>query len=121
MKNNNEFQKLAKETEIALSFLCKRKPSAGRFDEMSQTEYALMVMDFLEAKGEEALQALAGFYCYMIDNKKGDECTNGIVETFNHDLGERNDKWSLPRSSTYLKFWKEEVEKIPQRMGMPSE
>jgi glutamate synthase domain-containing protein 2 len=120
MKNNSDQQKLSPETEMALAFLCKRKPSEGRFDEMPQSTYALMVMEFLEKKGENALQALAGFYCWMIDNKKGDECTNGIVETFSHDLGERNDKWSLPRSSEYLEFWKKEVDKIPQRMGMPS-
>jgi hypothetical protein len=110
-------------TEMALSFLCKRRPSVGPYAEenMPQYQWVDILMDFLDKKGEEALQALAGFYCYMIDNQSErgeDKTSRDIAVTFSHDLGERNDTWSLPRSSGpgYLEYWLKEAERIPQRM-----
>jgi hypothetical protein len=108
-------------TEMALTFLCKRRPADGPYSEerMPQHQYVTVLFEFLDKKGEEALQALAGFYCWMIDNKKGEERTRSITTTFCHDLSERDDKFCLPRSSGpgYLEYWQKEAAKIPQRTG----
>jgi len=118
MKGNN--QPLDKATEAAFAFLCKRRPADGPYshERMEQYQYVMVLMEFQDKKGDDALKALAGFYCWMIDNKKGDDVTRGIIETFNHDLSERNDQWSLPRSSSYGEYWQREMERIPQRSSI---
>lgn len=100
-----EVKQLSKETEFALSFLCKR----NAFD-IDHPQYVHILMEFLDVKGENALQALAGFYCYAIDNLKGEKCTAAIKETFAHDLNGRNDKYELPRSDEYLEKGKRNIQ-----------
>lgn len=111
---------MAPETEMALSFLCKRRPSEGPYSEenMPQYQWVDVLMDFLDKKGEKALQALAGFYLWIVTNKQGESGTRAIVTTFSHDLGGRNDEFQEPRSSGpgYLEVWLEEVKAIPDRM-----
>jgi hypothetical protein len=118
MNRKKDAKKLSRATELALTFLCNpsRRPSEGRYSDsvMPQVNYVLVLMEFLDNKGEKALQGLAGFYCWMLNHKKAAEFDAGIIETFNHDLGERHDEWSLPRSSSYDKIWEEEMEKFPE-------
>lgn len=90
--------------EAAMKFLCKRNP----FDEIEHTHWVFMLLEFQEKKGDEALEALAGAYIWAIDNKKGDEQHACIMEVFVHDIGERHDEFSLPRSSSYKPIWDKE-------------
>lgn len=95
-------------TEMAFSFLSRRLPSDLG---ISQSNYTYLLMDFQDKKGDEALEALAGAYVYIIDNMAGEKQSSAILEIFRHDLGERNDEFSLPRSSSYRQFWLAECEK----------
>lgn len=90
--------------EAALHFLAARNP----FDNVHQSQYAAMLMNLQDKKGDEAIEALAGFYVYAIDKIGGSEGSHAIETTFAHDLAEANDEFSLPRSSSYTKFWQEE-------------
>lgn len=92
-------------TELAMNFLCKRNP----FDDMPQYDYIFLLMDFQDNKGDEALQALAGFYCYAIDNIGGMKGSEAIETTFAHDLGGAKDKFLMPKSSDYKQFWEKEL------------
>jgi hypothetical protein len=96
---------MKEETQKALHFLTGFNP-LEKLDVPKQ-EYTKMLIEFMELKGEEALQALAGFYLYALDNIK--DYNKAIVSTFAHDLGGRNDEWMLPRSDNYLKYWEEEL------------
>lgn len=98
---------LAKATEHALTLLCKRNPFDN--DKVGQASYVMLLLDYIENQGETALQALAGFYCWAIDNK-GAEATPVILETFRHDLFSQEEKFMLPRSTDYLEFWIKELE-----------
>lgn len=89
----------------ALSFLSQRNPFIGETLEIPQWKYLVMLMEFEEYKGTRALEALAGFYLYCVDKKRGDERSRLILSCFAHDLGGRNDKWMEPRSSSYHEFW----------------
>lgn len=99
-------KELFNSAKFAFEFLCKCNPL-----DCEQSTYVFMLMDFQEVQGDEAIEALAGFYVWCIDNLKGDKCTHAIVTTFTHDLNGRNDKHMLPRSSDYKKYWDEEVKK----------
>lgn len=93
--------------EAALRFLAKRNP----FDDMPQHQYVTMLMDFQDAKGDAAVEGLAGFYIYAIDNKTGEDQTYMIRSTFGHDLGGAKDEFLSPRSTSYRQFWQEEYSK----------
>lgn len=75
-----------------------------------KAQWVDILMDFQEKKGDEAIEALAGAYIYAVDNLMGEKQSNAIDEFFNHDLGERNDEFSLPRSSSYREFWLKQCE-----------
>lgn len=94
-------------TELALNFLSRRNP----FDDVPQTNYAFLLMDFQNNKGDEAIEGLAGFYIYAIDNIGGMKGSQAIETTFAHDLGGAKDKWCEPKSSSYRQIWLEEVDK----------
>jgi hypothetical protein len=100
---------LKKETDKALFFLAGRNPFR---DKMEQSQYAMMLMEYIDHKGEDALQALAGFYIWCIANKKGKEFEYAVRGTFAHDLGEMSETTMLPRSTDYKQFWDEEMLKI---------
>jgi hypothetical protein len=85
-------------TEKAFDFLCKRNPL-----DVNQITYVLLLMEFQDYKGDEAIEALAGFYLYAIENKLP---RHEIAGTFAHDLSGRKDEWCEPRSSDYRQFWK---------------
>lgn len=94
------------QTEIAMSFLCKRNPL-----DIPQSDYVFLLMDFQEKHGDHALEALAGFYIYSIEHIGGQKGSQAIDTTFAHDLGSLNQKHVLPRSSGYKQFWDEEIQK----------
>lgn len=96
-------------TKRAIRFLSERNVLADMG--VSQSTYVLMLMDYIANKGEDALQALAGFYVWSIDHHEDDEDKRSrlIRSTFAHDLGEQKDKWMSPRSASYLKFWQQEM------------
>jgi len=105
---------MEKATKYAIRFLSRRQPEFGPycFEKCPTVLWYKILDDFILAKGEEALQALAGFYIYAIDHiKEENKVTNAIAETFSHDLGGMNDEWCLPRSNSYLEFWKKEMDK----------
>lgn len=95
-------------TEFALNFLAKRNPFSG---DTSHSEYVFILMNFQDKKGDVAIESLAGFYIWAIDNLKGEKCTNAIRSTFCHDLNGATDKFLEPRSSNYHEFWMKECEK----------
>lgn len=99
-------KKSSESTKNAFAFLAARNP----FDSVDNMKYLTMLMDLQDAKGDEAIEGLAGFYIYAID-RKGAKSTDAIHEVFAHDLGERNDAFSLPRSSDYVQFWQKENER----------
>lgn len=90
--------------EAAIRFLSRRNP----FDHIDQIAYAYMLMEFQDKKGDEAIEALAGAYIWAIDHYTGGKQSEMILEVFGHDLGERNNEWTLPRSSSYKQFWDKE-------------
>lgn len=92
----------------AFSFLCKRMPSDW---DCPHWKYVSMLMEFQDKKGDEAIEGLAGFYLFAIRNIKGDDGSKAIHTTFAHDLNERNDAHSLPRSDSYAEVWREEHKK----------
>lgn len=94
---------------MALDFLADRNPLTDKID--TRVEWVCRLMDYQEHKGEKALQAMAGFYCWMLDNKEGDKRTQGIRTTIAHDIYGMRDKWCEPRSMPYLEFWEQECEK----------
>ena len=69
-----------------------------------------LVTRFLTEKGENALKALKGFYLYAVENNLEE---SAISSTLAHDLGGATDKWMLPRSDDYIKFYKSEEELSP--------
>lgn len=89
----------------AFAFLCQRNPI-----DLDHSRYVSLLMDFQDAKGDEAIEGLAGFYLYAIRNM-GEKSSRAIESTFNHDLSERNDKFCLPRSNGYVQIWRQENEK----------
>lgn len=93
-------------TEAALSFLAKRNVLS---DYLHQNQYVFALREFRKKKGDEALQALAGFYLWVINHYRDNETeqTQALVSTFSHDLRGRNNEHMLPRSDNYLKFWTE--------------
>lgn len=91
--------------ELAMNFLCKRKPYEW---DMPQSDYVFLLMDFEDKKGSEAIEGLAGFYLFAIRKYTGEKQSLAILETFNHDIGERNDPVSLPRSTDFRNTWIEE-------------
>jgi isocitrate dehydrogenase len=99
-------KKLKPETEKALNFLSARNPLTEYW---SQVTYVTRLMTYINNKGENALQALAGFYVWCLDNLEGEKISDAIASTFAHDLGQQEEKLMLPRSSSYLKFWKQEL------------
>ena len=108
---------ISKETKIALAFLSKRNVLS---DYWGQNQYVASLNQFAILKGQEALQALAGFYLYCVDTFSDDEKKQSqmISSTFAHDLGQMNDEWMLPRSSNYLKYWKKEFADGLQSAGI---
>lgn len=93
-----------KSTGMAMRFLSHRNPL-----DVTQVQYVIMLQEFAVEKGEAALRALAGFYLWIIANKKDEEQTRAIVSTFSHDLGGRFQKHMDPRSSGYEEFWNNEL------------
>lgn len=91
----------------ALDFLAERNVLN---EYLNQVEYVSYLMEFMDTHGEEAIQKLAGFYIYAIEHLDQVKQDRAIVGTFAHDLGGRNDKFMLPRSDNYLKYWLEEME-----------
>ncbi len=83
--------------EQAFEFLCKRNQL-----DVEQITWVLLLMEFQEHKGDDAIVALAGFYLYAIENKIPH---HKIVGTFAHDLSGRKDQWCEPRSSDYGQFF----------------
>lgn len=94
-------------TEHAITFICKRNP----LDEIDQHDFVFMLMEFQDIHGDEAVQGLAGFYCYAIDKIGGRKGSEAIQETFRHDLYGRKEKGMLPRSADYIGFWRKELER----------
>jgi hypothetical protein len=94
-------------TNKALTFLCDRNP----FDSLQRSQWVILLNDYLDKQGHRALQALAGFYCFCIDNKQGDEQSHAIRSTFTHDLNGMNESSMLPRSSSYAEIWDQECVK----------
>lgn len=92
-------------TELALSFLSARNP----FDEVPHSTYVFCIMDLQDNKGNEAVEALAGFYLYAIRNIGGEKGSHAIATTFAHDLSGSNDKWCQPRSFPYRHVWIDEM------------
>lgn len=100
---------MKKETKIALQFLSKRSEVMSEY--WSHVEYYDKLQSYILNKGEEALQALAGFYLYAIDKiEDAEKRSRMLTSTFAHDLGQQTDEWMLPRSSGYLDYFKEEIE-----------
>lgn len=83
--------------EHAFDYLAKRNP----FDNISQSEYIFQLMEYQDKKGDDAIIALAGFYLFVITELTIEKRTHAILSTFSHDLNGRNDKYMLPRSSSY--------------------
>lgn len=101
---NKQPDELQPDTLQAWRLLCARKP----FDEedVTQTNYVMMLMDFLNAKGETAIKKLAGFYLYCINEIETPSAQRmALRSTFWHDLQGANDEFLLPRSDNYLEFW----------------
>ncbi len=90
--------------EKAFTFLCKRN-----LLDIDQSEYVSMLMEFQDEKGDYAIEALAGFYIWTINNVSGEKQDQALLETFTHDLIGRNDKFCLPRSNAYKEFWDKEL------------
>jgi len=93
---------MKKPVSIALEFLAQRNP----FD-VSQAEWVIMLMDFTDIHGEDALIALAGFYIYAI-KEMGEKSTHAIKSTFMHDVMGRKDRFMCPRSSAYGEIFRTE-------------
>ncbi len=94
---------MVSETEKALIFLTKRDVLSEKF---SHVKYVFLLVNYLEHQGEDMLQALAGFYLYVIKNVTDqDKQHRMLVSTFMHDLLQAEDELMLPRSSDYQRFW----------------
>lgn len=97
-------------TSLALDFLADRNPLDDYFE--TRADWVITLMRYNIKKGNEAIQALAGFYCWMLDNKPmGEKRTHDIRATFSHDIGGMEDKWCQPRSMPYLEIWEQEIER----------
>ncbi len=77
-------------------------------------------MNFQDKKGDDAVEALAGFYLYAIRNKKGEECSDAIRTTFAHDLNGANQPTCEPRSTDYRSLWLEEVKGCASSHSTPT-
>lgn len=99
---------ISKTTDRAFTFLSERMPLDFNLERI---DWVVLLMDFQEKKGDEALEALAGAYVWAIDNLTGGKQSSTIKNFFAHDLNGRNDEHCLPRSSSYGKFWIEECKK----------
>lgn len=99
---------MKKETSAAMLFLSKRDP----LPKWSKQQYLEALDEFLLHKGDKALCALAGFYLYIVGKfANPDKEASALSEVFSHDLHKASDKFMLPRSSNYLKYWEEEFNK----------
>ncbi len=95
------------ETDKALDFLAERNVLSKY---MGQATYVMHLIAFIDNKGEEALQALAGFYIYCIDHITDEtKQSSALITTFAHDLLGSNIPTMLPRSSEYKEFWDKEL------------
>ena len=91
------------ETKKALNFLAKRNILNDYCDQIT---YFSILTDYIDNKGEKYLQALAGYYLWVINNENNcDKQTRLLTSTFAHDLGQQKDEWMEPRSGNYLNFW----------------
>lgn len=97
---------MEKQTQAAFDFLCSRNPL-----DIEQSTYVFLLMDFIAIQGEAALQGLAGFYIWTIENIEGEDQEGLIASTFAHDLGGMREKFMLPRSDDYKQFWEDEFKK----------
>lgn len=95
-------------TEEAFFFLAPKNPLLAYWPD---SKYIEQLTSYKKNKGAEALQSLAGFYVWTVGNLPKEEQERALTSTFAHDLGQQNDKWMHPRSSSYLKFWKEQQAK----------
>lgn len=91
-------------TEEAFLFLAPKNP-LGHY--WSDLQYTAMLTSYKKNKGNKALRALAGFYVWVEKNVELEKQGSLLASTFAHDLGQQDDKWMHPRSSSYLKFWKD--------------
>lgn len=98
-------------SEVAFLFLNNSNRRPEVFDDIDLRDYILLLMEFEDIHGPEAIEGLAGAYIYAIDNKEGEEATRMINSVFAHDIGGRKSKMMLPRSSEYVKVWREECSK----------
>lgn len=65
----------------------------------------LLVIEFMNEQGDNAVVALFGFIRYIqLSGKSEEEKTRSLKETISHDINGRNDKTMLPRSSAYTEF-----------------
>ena len=74
---------ISKETKIALAFLSKRNVLS---DYWGQNQYVASLNQFAILKGQEALQALAGFYLYCVDTFSDDEKKQSQMILQNPDM-----------------------------------
>lgn len=101
-------------TEKAFEFLVDRNPLDDRTDRITQVQYVTLLATFHHTHGDEAIEGLAGFFCYAIDNMSEEEQTRAIRNVFAHDLSGAEDKLMCPRSLGYAEVWHKEFdEKYP--------
>lgn len=84
-----------------LVYLSKNNP----FDDIEHQDYIMLLIDMARFKGEDSLEALAGFHIWAQTNICEDRRKHAIKSTFAHDLNERKNKTTLPRSSEYRFVW----------------
>jgi len=101
--------------EHALNFLAKRNP----FDNLRQSQYVALLMEYQEKKGDDAIIALAGFYVFAVTKLPPEKRREAILTTFSHDLNGRDDKWMLPRSTNYKDVFMDEF--YPDKKSKESE
>lgn len=97
---------MKKTASLALEFLASRNPFAE--DQIQRIQWVMMLMDFTDIHGEDALIGLAGFYIYAIKEIKGDKGSNAIKSTFAHDVIGRKDRHMLPRSIAFGEYFTKE-------------
>ncbi len=93
-------------TSLALNFLCRRNP----FDDTPHNDFVFSLMNYQDKKGDEAVEALAGFYLYAIRNIGGQKGSEAIATTFAHDINGANDYLLEPKSISYRDIWTKECD-----------